>query len=191
MSGIGRPLRAIPLILWLAGVATASPALAQDASLVNGPPAPVAPTPLLDGPSAPVAPEVGARDAQARVTIRAVRLTEPLVIDGLLQDPIYSQVPAIGDFVQQEPHEGEPATERTELWIFFDATNISFAERWLDDQPDRIIANEMRRDSNNIFQNDNVQLVVDTFYDRRSGFLFQTNALGALRDQEVTDERKF
>src|SRR5437667_9218520 len=151
MRRIGRPFRSLlPLILWLAGVATSSPAFSQDESSIDGPPA-------------PVGPEVVARDAEGRVTIRAVRLTEPLVIDGLLKDPIYSQVPAIGDFVQQEPHEGEPATERTELWIFFDATNIYFAVRCLDDQPERIIANEMRRDSNNIFQNDNVQLVIDTF----------------------------
>src|SRR5436309_1775566 len=178
MRRIGRPLRSVPLILWLACVATPSPAFSQDESSIDGPPA-------------PVGSEVVSRDAAGRVTIRAVRLTEPLVIDGLLKDPIYSQVPAIGDFVQQEPHEGEPATERTELWIFFDAKNIYFAVRCLDDQPDRIIANEMRRDSNNIFQNDNVQLVIDTFYDRRSGVLFQTNALGALSDQEVPDERNF
>ena len=177
MRRIG-PLPAVPLILWLAGVAAPSPAFTQDASSIDGPPA-------------PVGPEVVSRDAEGRVTIRAVRLTEPLIIDGLLRDPIYSQVPAIGDFVQQEPHEGEPATERTEIWIFFDATNIYFAVRCLDDQPDRIIANEMRRDSNNIFQNDNVQIVIDTFYDRRSGVLFQTNALGALSDQEVSDERNF
>jgi len=178
MRRIGRPLRSVPLILWLAGVAIPSPGFAQDESSIDGPPA-------------PVGPEVVARDAEGRVTIRAVRLTEPLIVDGLLRDPIYSQVPSIGDFVQQEPHEGEPATERTEIWIFFDATNIYFAVRCLDDQPDRIIANEMRRDSNNIFQNDNVQIVIDTFYDRRSGVLFQTNALGALSDQEVSDERNF
>ena len=195
MSGIGRSSRAL-LILWLAGVATGSPAFAQDESVVDGSPATVAPVarppaPVVDGPPAPIAPEVVSRDSEGRVTVRAVRLTEPLVIDGLLRDPIYSQVPAIGDFVQQEPHEGEPATERTELWVFFDATNIYIAVRCLDDQPDRIIANEMRRDNNNIFQNDNVQFVIDTFYDRRSGFLFQTNALGALSDQEVSDERNF
>ena len=178
MNGIGGFSRAIPLVLWLAGVATGSPAFAQGPSSVEGPPA-------------PVAPEVVSRDAQGRVTVRAVRLTEPLVLDGLLQDPIYRQVPAIGDFVQQEPHEGEPATERTDVWIFFDATTVYFAVHCLDDQPERIIANEMRRDSNNIFQNDNVQLVIDTFYDRRSGVLFQTNALGALSDQEVSDERNF
>jgi Domain of unknown function (DUF5916)/Carbohydrate family 9 binding domain-like len=178
MRRIGRPFGAVPLILWLAAVAAPSPAFTQDASSIDGPPA-------------PAGSEVVARDAAGRVTIRAIRLTEPLVIDGLLKDPIYSQVPAIGDFVQQEPHEGEPATERTELWIFFDATNIYFAVRCLDSQPDRIIANEMRRDSNNVFQNDNVQLVIDTFYDRRSGVLFQTNALGVISDQEVSDERNF
>src|SRR5256885_10827074 len=101
MTGIGAPFRAVPLILWLAIVAGASPALAQD-------------EPPVDGPPAPVSPEVVSRDTQGRVTVRAVRLTEPLVVDGLLKDPIYSQVPAIGDFVQQEPHEGAPATDPTE-----------------------------------------------------------------------------
>jgi len=140
------------------------------------------------GPAAPAFPEVVARDAEGRVTVRAVRLAEPLVLDGLLNDPVYSQVRAIGDFVQQEPHEGEPATERTELWIFFDDTTLYLSVRCLDSQPDRIIANEMRRDGN-IFQNDNVQFAIDTFYDRRSGLSFQTNPLGALRDQEISDER--
>ena len=178
MRRVGGPSSVVRLMLCLASVALAPPAFGQSDVPIDGPPA-------------PIAPEVVSRDAEGHVTVRAVRLAEPLVLDGLLQDPIYSQVRAISDFTQQEPHEGEPATERTELWIFFDATNIYFAVRCLDDQPDRIIGNEMRRDSNNIFQNDNVQLVIDTFYDRRSGVLFQTNALGALSDQEVTDERNF
>ncbi len=129
------------------------------------------------------------RDSEGRVTIRAVRLTEPLVIDGLLRDPIYSQVPAISDFVQQEPNEGEPATEITDLWIFFDDTSLYVSARCPDSQPGRTIANELRRDGDSLNRNDNVHLVIDTFYDRRSGFAFQTNALGALGDQEVTDER--
>ena len=142
MRAVGRRSLAVRSIVCLAGLIVAAPAFGQG----DAP---------FDGPSAPVAPEVVSRDAEGRVTIRAVRLSEPLVVDGVLRDPIYSQVRAIGDFVQQEPHEGEPATERTELWIFFDATNIYFAVRCLDDHPERVIANEMRRDSNNIFQNDN------------------------------------
>ena len=171
----GRSSFLVQAILCLCAVALASPAFAQS----DVP---------IEGPSAPVAPEVVARDAEGRVTVRAVRLPEPLVLDGLLRDPIYSQVRAISDFVQQEPHEGEPATERTDLWIFFDATTLYVAMHCLDSQPDSLIANEMRRDGD-VFQNDNVQFVIDTFYDRRSGFNFQSNALGALRDQEVSDER--
>jgi hypothetical protein len=155
-------------------------ASASDTFAQNGTP--------IEGPPAPEAPEVVARDAEGRVTVRAVRLAEPLVLDGLLHDPVYTQVRAIGDFVQQEPHEGEPATERTELWIFFDETTLYLSVRCLDSEPDRIIANEMRRDGN-VFQNDNIQFAIDTFYDRRSGFSFQTNPLGALRDQEIGDER--
>jgi hypothetical protein len=173
----GRHWFVVRLATCLAGlVALAPPAFAQ-----SGVP--------LDGPPAPIAPEVVSRDAEGRVTVRAVRLPEPLVLDGLLRDPIYSQVRAISDFTQQEPREGEPATEATEVWIFFDDTTLYVAVHCIDSQPDRIIANEMRRDSNNVFQNDNIQFVIDAFYDRRSGLAFQTNALGALRDQEISDER--
>ncbi|OFW03031.1 MAG: hypothetical protein A3I61_05395 [Acidobacteria bacterium RIFCSPLOWO2_02_FULL_68_18] len=175
MRRLGRRTVAFLVPLCLSALVVAAPATAQD---------PV----VIDGPAPPDAPEVVARDAEGRVTVRAVRLAEPIVVDGLLRDPVYSQVRAISDFIQQEPHEGEPATERTELWIFFDDTTLYLAVRCLDSQPDRIIANEMRRDGN-LFQNDNIQVVIDTFYDRRSGLSFQTNALGALRDQEIGDER--
>ena len=46
----------------------------------------------------------------------------------------------------------------------------------------------MRRDNVNIFFNENLTVVLDTFYDRRNGFFFQTNPLGALRDQLIVDD---
>lgn len=123
----GRLSLVVRLMVCLAGVTLARPAFGQrDVS--------------IEGPSAPVAPEVVARDAEGGVTARALRLSEPIVVDGLLRDPIYSQVRAISDFVQQEPHEGEPATERTEIWIFFDATTLYVAVHGIDSQPDRLIA---------------------------------------------------
>lgn len=172
---IGRPLPA-KVVVWIGIVTIASPAFGQGGS-------------TIDGPRAPDPPEVVSRDAQGRVTARAVRLADPLVIDGLLRDPVYSQVPAISDFVQQEPHEGEPATESTELWIFFDDTNLYVSARCLDSEPGRTVANEMRRDGDSLNRNDNIHLVFDTFHDHRSGFAFVTNALGALGDEEVSDER--
>ena len=95
----------------------------------------------------------------------------------------------MSDFLQQEPHEGEAATERTEVWLFFDQKNIYVSARCLDDEPNTIVANEMRRDSFNIMQNDNFAVIFDTFHDRRNGFLFQTNPVGGLFDGYVTDER--
>lgn len=144
----------------------------------------------IDGPAPPTAPAVVSRDREGRVTLRAVRLPEGLVIDGRLDEPAYQDVPAVSDFIQQEPLEGEPATEKTEAWVFFDDNNLYVSARNWDSQPERMVANEMRRDNRGIDQNENFVVVLDTFYDRRNGFFFQTNPLGAVRDGLVTDERQ-
>ena len=143
----------------------------------------------IDGPPPPITPQVVSRDDTGRVTLRAVRLPEGLVIDGRLDEEVYLTVPSITDFVQQEPDEGLLATEQTEVWIFFDDTNFYVSGRNWDSQPDQIVANEMRRDNRTISQNDSFTVLLDTFYDRRNGFMFQTNPLGALRDALITDER--
>ena len=64
------------------------------------------------------------RDASGRATVRAVRVTEPLRIDGTLDEAVYADTRALSDFIQSVPDEGAPATEQTEVWILFDADNI-------------------------------------------------------------------
>ena len=141
------------------------------------------------GPPAPAAGEAVSRDADGRVTLRAFRLAEPLTVDGVLDDPVYDQVPAAGGFLQQEPDEGAPASESTRVWVLYDADNLYIAAELEEEHPERLMASEMRRDHRSIGWNDSFQIVLDTFYDRRNGFLFHTNALGALFDAQVTDER--
>jgi hypothetical protein len=145
--------------------------------------------PLFAGPGAPVAPEVFAEDADGRITLRATRLAAPLIVDGSLDEAAYRDVRPITSFVQMEPRQGEPASERTEAWLLFDDQYFYVSVRSYDSQPSRLVANELRRDSFNVFQNDNLTVSIDSLYTRRSGYFFQTNALGALRDQEVFDER--
>jgi hypothetical protein len=141
-----------------------------------------------DGPPAPIAPLTVSRSDDGRVTIRAVRIAEPLQLDGHLDEEVYSTTPAIDGFVQQLPVEGVPATEPTDLWVFFDDDNLYIAARCYDSQPERVVGNELRRDNGNIFGvNDNFSVSLDTFHDRRNGFYFQTNPIGALRDQAITD----
>jgi Domain of unknown function (DUF5916) len=130
------------------------------------------------------------RVAPDDVTVRAVRLAAPLTLDGKLEEPVYATVAPLTDFIQQEPREGELATERTEAWILFDETSLYVAARCWDSQPEREVANELRRDNGNILGNENVTFVIDTLHDRRNGYLFQTNPLGALRDMTVTDDQQ-
>ena len=128
------------------------------------------------------------RDNKGGATIRAIRLSEPLRIDGRLDDQVYGRVAPVDGFIQQLPREGQPATEPTEVWVLFDADNVYIAARCLDSHPERLVANELRRDSRNVFSlNDNLTVVFDTFLDRRNGFFFQTNPIGAVRDQAITD----
>jgi hypothetical protein len=135
----------------------------------------------------PVAPAVISRDEQG-VTLRAVRLSRPLDLDGRLDDEVYQTTQAIENFIQQEPQEGAPATERTEAWVFFDDRGLYISARCWDSHPERDVVTEMRRDSGNILQNESFSVVFDTFHDRRNGFFFQTTPIGALRDQAVVDD---
>jgi hypothetical protein len=141
------------------------------------------------GPPAPEAPAVFAKDDRGRITLRATRLTAPLSLDGALDEPVYQEVRPIDHFIQQEPDEGAPATEKTLVWLFFDDSHFYVSVRNFDSQPDRLVANELRRDNFNTYNNDNITISIDPLYTRRSGVFFQTNALGAQRDQEVQDER--
>ena len=119
--------------------------------------------------------------------MRAVRLVRPLTIDGRLDEEIYAVVPGADGFIQQEPHEGQPATDRTEVWVLFDDTNIYVAGRAWDDQPERWVLKEMRRDGL-VSDDENLTVAFDTYHDHRNGFGFQTSPLGALRDLTFTDE---
>jgi hypothetical protein len=135
----------------------------------------------------------GAAKAQTppapRRVVRAVRRDEPLRVDGRLDEPVYQQVTPVEEFIQTVPNEGAPSTERSQAWVFFDATTLYVSCRcWDDAPPERWVANELRRDTAQLRQNDHFGVILDTFHDRRNGFFFYTNPLGARADTAVTDE---
>ena len=134
-------------------------------------------------------PPVVTRDAEGRVTVRAVRVHEPPRVDGALDEAVYRSLPPITGFIQQDPREGEIATEPTLVWVLFDDRNIYIAARCRDSQPERIVANDMRRDGSNVSQNDNISVILDTFHDRRNGYEFLMNSIGGAWDTQITDER--
>jgi hypothetical protein len=147
---------------------------------------------VIQGPQPPVPPEVISRDPTGRATIRAVRVTEALKIDGRLDERVYQDVPAVSGFIQHQPQENVPATEQTEVWVFFDRDNLYISARCWDSAPEsRWVANEMRRDSFNIPQQEHFVVLLDTFYDRRNAILFTLTPIGGRMDGQITDERSW
>ena len=162
--------------------------------------APYAQTPLEsesrvtgDGaPPAPVPPAVITRDPSGSATIRAVRIDVPLRIDGVLDEDAYSTVEPISDFIQSDPSAGEPATEKTDLWLLFDDDFVYVTCRCWETRPDRIVANVMRRDSSVLFGgNDNLVVNLDTFYDRRNGMMFGVNPIGGRNDGQSLNGQQY
>jgi hypothetical protein len=140
-------------------------------------------------PSEPIAPEVMVREANGRANVRAQRLPSPFQFDGRLDEPFYRDVKPFGEFIQQEPHEGEPATDKTEGWVFYDDKNLYVGVRlWETDSSKRVMS-DMRRDAFNLYNNDHIAVLFDTFHDRRNGFGFSSNAQGGLFDWQTTNEQ--
>ncbi|HUE89167.1 MAG TPA: DUF5916 domain-containing protein, partial [Vicinamibacterales bacterium] len=110
-------------------------------------------------------------------------------IDGQLDEAVYREIPPITDFIQQEPDEGEPVTEKTEAWILFDDENIYLVCRCWHSNPDAIVANDMRRDSPNLNTHDSFGVQLDPYHDGRSAFFFYMSPAGGIRDAAVVESR--
>ncbi len=115
----------------------------------------------------------------------AVRLAGPIRLDGALDEPAWQGPPVATDFTQAEPREGEPATEKTEVWVAFDDANLYVAARLSDSREP--VVNDIKKDFAEASQ-DVFQVILDTFRDRRNGYVFVTNAAGARGDKQVANE---
>ena len=110
----------------------------------------------------------------------AVRLTSPLTIDGDLDEQLYS-TQAYTDFVQYVPLNGHPATEKTDVWVGYDEEAIYVGARMWDSEPNLIVSRIGRRDED--FNSDLFEVIFDSYHDKRTGFSFQINPAGAIRDE--------
>ena len=81
-------------------------------------------------------PNVISRDDSGGMTVRAVRVTLPIRIDGRLDETVYETLIPASDFIQLEPYPDVPATEKTDVWVLFDNENVYVALRCWETQPD-------------------------------------------------------
>jgi hypothetical protein len=121
-----------------------------------------------------------------RRTLRAESLELAPELDGaVVGDPAWALVEASSGFVQNTPDEGEPASERTEVRVGFTDDTLFVGVVCHDRSPEEIIVAESRRDAS-LSESDSFQIVLDTYLDRQSGFVFGTNPAGIEFDGQVT-----
>ena len=130
---------------------------------------------------------VYADDEPTEYRAEAYRTFESIELDGELNEPDWQKAKPICQFVQVEPDEGKSITQPTEIRILYDDKHIYFGFTCFDSDISKLVANEMRRDARNLHENDNVYVLLDTYNDRRSGFFFRINALGAMQDSAITN----
>jgi hypothetical protein len=130
---------------------------------------------------------VAGTSAGARAVATAVRTTEPLTIDGLLNEEIWQQTPPLTGFIQVEPLEGQPASERTEVRVLFDDEALFVGATLHDSDPSQIVTSDTSRDAP-LSEQDSIQFIVDTFGDHQNGFIFGTNTTGIQFDAQVRNE---
>lgn len=121
-------------------------------------------------------------------TADATPVDRPPKLDGTLNDPLWDQAKPVVDFRQQEPYEGQPATERTEVRILYTRHAVYFGIHCYDSQPSGIVANELRRDVSQDLD-DHFEILIDSNHDRRSAYVFQINPLGTQIDGLIVEEQ--
>jgi hypothetical protein len=154
-------------VFWITALLLGAPAEAEAQSPRNGPEK-----------------DLDAIRAAKRVT--AVRIAEPIRIDGVLDDAAWELAAPATDFYQQQPAEYAPATRRTEVRFLYDDTTLYLGAMMYDEAPEKAITNDLKRDFGGR-DGDMFGLVLDTFRDRRSAFGFLTNPGGAQRETQAYD----
>ena len=115
----------------------------------------------------------------------AKRTATAILIDGRLTEAVW-QGPGAGDFLQRNPLDGKPASERTEVWVAFDEQALYVAARLFDSEPGKIVGLLGRRDDE--LDSDWFSFAVDPYFDRRSGYSFNVNPAGSIIDRTLYND---
>jgi hypothetical protein len=120
---------------------------------------------------------------EARLAMDALRLDagERVIMDGRLDEAFWQRVAPASQFRQQEPQEGAPATEQTEVRVAYDAQHLYIGVLLHDRDPRGVIGRALQRDAG-LGSDDRFMFILDTFLDGRSAYFFEINPAGLMGD---------
>jgi Domain of unknown function (DUF5916)/Carbohydrate family 9 binding domain-like len=172
-----KKIAALAFAVGLALILTLNPAAATPAASISSPVS-------SDKPARPVSrTQLPPPDAK---TVQAVRAVEPITLDGRLDESVWKAAPAATGFTQNDPDDGSPATETTEVWVAYDDHALYVAAFCHDSEPAKIRKRLGRRDSNT--DSDWFAVAVDPYFDKRSGYVFVANPAGAITDAALSND---
>ena len=106
------------------------------------------------------------------------------VIDGNLDESIWESAEWATNFIEVSPDENTDPSEQTKFKILYDQKNLYIALKALDSEPETITNRLSRRDG---FVGDRINVLIDSYHDLRTGFLFTVTAAGVRGDEFITD----
>ncbi len=116
------------------------------------------------------------------------RLLRPPALEDFLEmqpvGDIALQMAKVTGFTQRNPHDGESVSERTEAYLGYDQKNLYVVFVCYDD-PHQVRARLSPRED--VYDDDQVEIILDTFHDRRRAYAFQTTPLGVQWDAIYTE----
>jgi hypothetical protein len=107
-------------------------------------------------------------------------------LDGILDEPVWQQAAVIADLTQQSPDPGAPTVFHTEVRLLADKANLYFGITCTDPEPAKIAVHTMQRDGD-MSGDDTITILLDTFHDHRTGYLFEINAAAVRLDGLISD----
>jgi hypothetical protein len=126
-------------------------------------------------------------DGRARqLRVRIPRFEETAQVDGVLDEAVWARAARLTGFSQYQPVDSRPAEEPTDVFVWFGPTAIYFGIRAYEPHGDVVRAT--RADRDNIGSDDQVQILLDTYNDRRRAFLFGVNPFGVQQDGIRSDQ---
>jgi hypothetical protein len=123
--------------------------------------------------------------ATATSAIATRTVTAP-VLDGKTDDPAWQNAQVIDQFLEYQPKNGAETRFKTEVRVTYDDKYIYILGRMYDPAPDSIVSLLSRRDVRTA--SEQLKIVIDSYYDRRTGFEFCVNPAGVKRDYYVYDD---
>ena len=121
--------------------------------------------------------------SEAPASIAAVQLQpgEGITLDGNVDEAVWQRATPATGFLQRDPDEGAPATERTEVFVVYTASDLYIGAILYDSEPDGILAYQKQRDAS-LGTDDRFMWILDTFLDQRTGYFFEINPAGLMGD---------